>query len=117
MGFRAPAQPIPEIPEIIRSVHREYGYWVDPHTACGFKALSPDEKHLVLATAHPAKFPDLYEKAGMEKPTSPVLQQLLEKTRSSMTRQFPRLRSGLLSKRILRKPANDCFARFDSPRA
>ena len=79
-GFSSSSTTDSEIPEIIRSVHREYGYWVDPHTACGFKALSPDEKHLVLATAHPAKFPDLYEKAGMEKPTSPVLQQLLEKT-------------------------------------
>ena len=79
-GFSSSSATDSEIPEIIRSVHREYGYWVDPHTACGFKDLPPDEKHLVLATAHPAKFPDLYEKAGMEKPTSPVLQQLLEKT-------------------------------------
>ncbi len=79
-GFSSSSASDSEIPEIIRSVNREYGYWVDPHTACGFKDLPPDEKHLVLATAHPAKFPDLYEKAGMEKPTSPVLQQLLEKT-------------------------------------
>jgi len=79
-GFSSSSASDSEIPEIIRSVHREYGYWVDPHTACGFKDLPPDEKHLVLATAHPAKFPDLYEKAGMEKPTSPVLQELLEKT-------------------------------------
>jgi threonine synthase len=79
-GFSSSSASDSEIPEIIRSVNREYGYWVDPHTACGFKDLPPDEKHLVLATAHPAKFPDLYEKAGMEKPTSPVRQQLLEKT-------------------------------------
>ena len=79
-GFSSSSASDSEIPEIIRSVNREYGYWVDPHTACGFKDLPSDEKHLVLATAHPAKFPDLYEKAGMEKPTSPVLQQLLEKT-------------------------------------
>jgi len=79
-GFSSSSASDSEIPEIIRSVNREYGYWVDPHTACGFKDLPPDEKHLVLATAHPAKFPDLYEKAGMEKPTSPVLQELLEKT-------------------------------------
>ncbi len=79
-GFSSSSATDSEIPEIIRSVNREYGYWVDPHTACGFKDLPSDEKHLVLATAHPAKFPDLYEKAGMEKPTSPVLQELLEKT-------------------------------------
>ena len=78
-GFSSSSVSDSEIPEIIRSVNREYGYWVDPHTACGFKDLPPNEKHLVLATAHPAKFPDLYENAGMEKPTSPVLDQLLEK--------------------------------------
>ena len=40
-GFSSSTATDSEIPEIIRSVHREYGYWVDPHTACGFKALSP----------------------------------------------------------------------------
>jgi len=79
-GFSSSSATDPEIPEIIRSVNREYGYLVDPHTACGFKDLAPDEKHLVLATAHPAKFPDVYENAGMEKPSSPILQKLLGKT-------------------------------------
>jgi threonine synthase len=78
-GFSSSSATDPEIPEIIRSVNREYGYLVDPHTACGFKDLHPDEKHLVLSTAHPAKFPDVYENAGMEKPTSPILEELLEK--------------------------------------
>ena len=79
-GFSSSSATDSEIPEIIRSVNREYGYFVDPHTACGFKDLPPDENHLVLATAHPAKFPDVYENAGMEKPMSPILQELLEKT-------------------------------------
>jgi len=78
-GFSSSSVSDLEIPEIIRSVSREYGYLVDPHTACGFKDLRPDEKHLVLATAHPAKFPEVYENAGMEKPTSPILQELLER--------------------------------------
>ena len=73
-GFSSSSATDREIPEIIRSVNREYGYLVDPHTACGFKDLPSDEKHLVLATAHPAKFPDVYENAGMEKPTPPILQ-------------------------------------------
>jgi threonine synthase len=76
-GFSSSSVSDLEIPEIIRSVSREYGYLIDPHTACGFKDLRPDEKHLVLATAHPAKFPEVYENAGMEKPTSPILQELL----------------------------------------
>jgi threonine synthase len=78
-GFSSSSVSDLEIPEIIRLVSREYGYLVDPHTACGFKDLRPDEKHLVLATAHPAKFPEVYENAGMEKPTSPILQELLER--------------------------------------
>ena len=76
-GFSSSSVSDLEIPEIIRSVSREFGYLIDPHTACGFKDLRPDEKHLVLATAHPAKFPEVYENAGMEKPTSPILQELL----------------------------------------
>lgn len=76
-GFSSSSVSDLEIPKIIRSLSREFGYLVDPHTACGFKDLPPDEKHLVLATAHPAKFPDVYEGAGMEKPTSPILQELL----------------------------------------
>ena len=79
-GFSSSSVSDLEIPEIIRSVNREYGYLVDPHTACGFKNLPSDEKHLVLATAHPAKFPDVYENMGMEKPTSPILQELLERS-------------------------------------
>ena len=79
-GFSSSSVSDLEIPEIIRSVNREYGYLVDPHTACGFKNLPSDRKHLVLATAHPAKFPDVYEKMGMEKPTSPILQELLERS-------------------------------------
>ena len=76
-GFSSSSATDLEIPGIIRSVSREYEYLVDPHTACGFKHLPPDEKHLVLATAHPSKFPDVYENAGLEKPTSPILQELL----------------------------------------
>lgn len=79
-GFSSSSAADWEIPEIIHSVKQEYGYLVDPHTACGFKDLPPEEKHLVLATAHPAKFPEVYENAGMEKPTAPILQELLEKT-------------------------------------
>jgi len=79
-GFSSSSAADLEIPEIIRSVKKEYGYLVDPHTACGFKDLPPEEKHLVLATAHPAKFPEVYENAGMEKPTAPILEELLEKT-------------------------------------
>ncbi len=56
-----------EIPGIIRRVHRDYGYIVDPHTACAFQDLSPDRMSVVLATASPAKFPETIRAAiGIE---------------------------------------------------
>ncbi len=56
-----------EIPQIIQRVYRDHDYVVDPHTACGFKDLSPDRVSVVLATASPAKFPDTIKDAiGVE---------------------------------------------------
>ena len=65
-----------EIVEIIRRIHRDHGYVVDPHTACGFKDLDPSRPHVVLATAHPAKFPDTVKLATGVEPTSTVLEEL-----------------------------------------
>jgi threonine synthase len=65
-----------EIGEIIRRVHREHGYIVDPHTACGFKALNPDRISVVLSTAHPAKFPDAIRAATGVESTHPALETL-----------------------------------------
>lgn len=45
---------------------RESGYVADPHTAVGLEAvrrLQPDGQVVVLATAHPAKFPETVEPA------------------------------------------------------
>jgi len=56
-----------QITSIIRSVYADFGYVVDPHTACGFTDLNAEEPTLVLSTAHPAKFPDtLEESIGLE---------------------------------------------------
>jgi threonine synthase len=68
-----------EIPEIIRRVHRKYGYVADPHTACGFKELSRDRASVVLATASPAKFPDTIRQAIGIMPTHPSLEVLKSK--------------------------------------
>ncbi|MSU24570.1 MAG: threonine synthase [Opitutus sp.] len=65
-----------EIPGIMARVHREHGYIVDPHTACGFKELSPDRVSVVLATASPAKFPDTIRAAIGREPTHPSLEAL-----------------------------------------
>jgi threonine synthase len=48
-------------------VYERYNYVIDPHTACAFQDLNPDRVSVVLATAHPAKFPDaLREAIGLE---------------------------------------------------
>lgn len=65
-----------EIPSIIQRVHRDYGYVADPHTACAFKELSADRVSVVLATAHPAKFPDTIQAAIGVTPTHPTLEAL-----------------------------------------
>ena len=65
-----------EIPEVIRQVYRAYGYIVDPHTACAFKGLDPSRPSVVLATAHPAKFPETIRAAIGVEPTHPSLEAL-----------------------------------------
>lgn len=65
----------------IAEVHRETGYVLDPHSAVAYHAAkrdgpspSADEPSVVLATAHPAKFPDIVEPAvGHEIPLPPGL--------------------------------------------
>ena len=50
-----------QIIEIIKQVYEQYGYVIDPHTACGFAPVDNTGPELVLATAHPAKFADTIE--------------------------------------------------------
>jgi threonine synthase len=66
------------IASVIREVYQRYNYVVDPHTACGFSDL-PAGPNLVLATAHPAKFPDTIREALAVEATHPSLEALKEK--------------------------------------
>ncbi|OIQ98847.1 threonine synthase [mine drainage metagenome] len=68
-----------EIPGIIADLYRKFGYVADPHTACGFKDLRPDRVSVVLATAHPAKFPDTIVSAIGVEPRHPTLEALKSK--------------------------------------
>jgi threonine synthase len=68
-----------EIQGIIRRVHKEHGYVVDPHTACAFKDLGAAGPSVVLATASPAKFPDVIRQAIGIAPTHPSLEALKER--------------------------------------
>ena len=62
------------IDEAIASVHSDHGYLIDPHTATAFQAadrLLGERPALVVATAHPAKFPDPVRKATGVDPQLP----------------------------------------------
>lgn len=55
-----------EVRSTIRALHANYGYIADPHTAVGWIGAEKAGRHgdgpvVVLATAHPAKFPEVVE--------------------------------------------------------
>ena len=59
-----------ETKEIISSHFLETNYLLDPHTAIGIPAcienLDSSNHYVLLATAHPAKFPKLYEELNID---------------------------------------------------
>ena len=67
-----------QIRETVGEVYRETGYLLDPHGACGYRALSEglsaSETGIFLETAHPAKFLETVESAVGE--TIPVPEKL-----------------------------------------
>jgi threonine synthase len=65
-----------EIRRVIGRVHRDFGYIADPHTACAFKGVDRARPCVVLATAHPAKFPEAIRAAIGVEPTHPSLEAL-----------------------------------------
>jgi threonine synthase len=65
-----------EVARCIRRVRAGSGYLVEPHTACGVVASeknpgTDEVPRIVLATAHPAKFPDAMEAIIGERPRLP----------------------------------------------
>ncbi len=74
--FDAAAASETEVRDAIRDVRAASGYLLDPHTACAYVALGRCRKQsatpaVILATAHPAKFPDAMEKITGERPALP----------------------------------------------
>lgn len=82
-GFASSRTTDDEILHLVREVERRYGYACDPHTACGFRFLLdpalPDRPRVVLATAHPAKFPEVMGQALGRELTDPSLEALKHK--------------------------------------
>jgi len=63
--------------QVIKDVHAETGYLLDPHTAIGVQAARECWRDkavpmITLATAHPVKFPEPVIKAGLEAPQLPA---------------------------------------------
>jgi threonine synthase len=74
----------PDTKACIRSVFERTGYVLDPHTAVGYMVQEgtpppPDTPSVVLATAHPAKFPDVVEEAiGRPVPLPPGIAAVMD---------------------------------------
>ena len=65
--------------ENIRKAKDLFGYVPDPHTACCFNELESDQTTIMLATAHPAKFPETINEAINDCPKHPSLEILRER--------------------------------------
>jgi threonine synthase len=80
--FTASAAREDDVADCIRRTSAEHGYLADPHTACGIvaaKRVAAEGETIVLATAHPAKFPDAMEAiTGARPPLPERLSNLME---------------------------------------
>jgi len=73
-GFSAGRASASEVDNTIRDVLAQSGYLLDPHTAVGVhvaRSFKTDSPQIVLATAHPAKFPDAVKSASGIHPELP----------------------------------------------
>ncbi len=93
-----------QIRKTIRDVYEKTGYVLDPHGACGYEALckriKADEYGVFLATAHPAKFPDVVEEQIDNEVVMPeTMQQFMnkEKMKNEISSSFYEFRTFLLS--------------------
>lgn len=92
-----------QIRETVKQTYMETGYLLDPHGACGYRALAeglqPGEVGVFLETAHPAKFLETVEGIIGDKVEIPVkLQEFMKGTKQSipMTKEFANFKQYLL---------------------
>lgn len=93
-----------QIRETMKAAWKEHRYLLDPHGACGYRALTeglkPGETGVFLETAHPAKFLDTVEETIGEAVEIPAKLQAFmrgEKRSVPMTREFADFKRYLLS--------------------
>jgi len=63
-----------EVLNVIKRIYEKYNVILDPHSAIGFGAIEKINlkgNNIVLATAHPSKFPEAIHKSIMIKPSLP----------------------------------------------
>lgn len=94
-----------QIRDTVQRVYEETGYLLDPHGACGYRALAEDlhlgEVGLFLETAHPAKFLQTIEDIiGKEIKIPDKLQTFLKGTKQivQLGKDFDTFKAFLLSK-------------------
>ena len=92
-----------QIAETMRDCYARTGYVLDPHGACGYRALKeqlrPDEIGIFLETAHPAKFKDTVDCIlGIDLPIPEKLQAFMRGKKQSvpMTKDFAAFKGYLL---------------------
>ena len=94
-----------QIAETIRDCHSRTGYLLDPHGACGYRALKENlqkgEVGFFCETAHPAKFKDTVESIIGESIEIPErLQAFMQGTKQSvaLSKEFQEFKSFLFSR-------------------
>ncbi len=92
-----------QIRETVKQAYTETGYLLDPHGACGYRALAeglqPGEVGVFLETAHPAKFLETVEGIIGDKVEIPAkLQEFMKGTKQSvpMSKEFADFKEYLL---------------------
>ena len=78
-----------QIADTMRDCYARTGYVLDPHGACGYRALKeqlrPDEIGVFLETAHPAKFKDTVDRIlGIDLPIPEKLQAFMRGKKQSI---------------------------------
>ncbi|MBR1755506.1 MAG: threonine synthase [Bacteroidaceae bacterium] len=92
-----------QIAETMRDCYARTGYVLDPHGACGYRALKeqlqPGEVGIFLETAHPAKFKDTVDRIlGIDLPIPEKLQAFMrgQKQSIAMSKDFSDFKAYLL---------------------
>lgn len=92
-----------QIRETVKTTYQQTGYLLDPHGACGFRALkeglNEGETGIFLETAHPAKFLETVEDIIADKVTIPAkLQEFMkgEKQSLPLSKEFADFKAYLL---------------------